>query len=53
VYDSRKNFTRLVLTGPTEWCTGKPQEYDYICRVKWLGDYNWIEVDDKGNLIND
>jgi len=53
VYDSRKDFTRLVLTGPTGWCTGKPEEYNYICRVKWLGDYTWIEVDDEGNSIND
>jgi hypothetical protein len=47
VYDNRKNFTRLTITGPTEWNTGKPQEYEYICRVKWMGDYTWIEVKDE------
>lgn len=47
VYDSRKNFTRLTITGPTEWNTGKPEEYEYICRVKWMGDYTWIEVKDE------
>lgn len=47
VYDNRKNFTRLTITGPTEWNTGKPEEYEYICRVKWMGDYTWIEVKDE------
>lgn len=47
VYDSRKNFTRLTITGPTEWNTGKPEEYEYICRVKWMGDYTWLEVKDE------
>ena len=51
-YDTRKNCTRLVMHGPTEWFTGKPEEYEYICRVKWLGDHSWIEVDDNGNPVN-
>lgn len=50
-YDHRKQFTRLVHHGPTEWFTGCPEEYEYICRVKWLGDYTWAEVDEKGALI--
>lgn len=45
-YDHRKNCTRLVLHGPTEWATAAPEEYEYICRVKWLGDYTWQEVDE-------
>lgn len=51
VFDTKKEFTRLVHHGPTEWCTGPPQEYEYICRVKWLGDHTWIEVDEQGNNI--
>jgi len=51
VYDSRKNFTRLTLTGPFDWSTGKPEEYEYICRIKWLGDYTWQEVDKDGAPI--
>ena len=46
VFDTRKNHTRLVLHGPTEWATGAPKEYEYICRVRWLGDYTWQEVTD-------
>ena len=45
VYDHRKNFTRLTALGPNDWSTSKPQEYEYICPVKWIGDYTWIELD--------
>ncbi len=51
VFDNRKNIPRLVFHGPTEWSTGAPEEYEYICRVKWLGDHSWIEVDEQGNNI--
>ena len=44
LFDSRDNCTRLTLTGPKDWYTGKPEHYEYICQVKWLGDYTWIEV---------
>lgn len=50
-FDNRKQCTRLVMHGPDEWFTGKPEEYDYICRVKWLGDHSWLEVDNEGNPI--
>ena len=51
-YDTRKKCTRLVIHGPSEWATGAPVEYEYICRVKWLGDHTWIEVDGNGNPVN-
>ena len=44
VQDTRKNCTRLVHTGPTDWSTGPPEEYNYITQVQWLGDYTWQEV---------
>lgn len=50
-YDNKKQHTRLVMHGPEEWFTGKPEEYEYVCRVKWLGDHSWIEVDSEGNPI--
>lgn len=52
VFDAEKQFTRLTKTGPDEWFTGKPQSWEYICPVKWLGDHSWIEVDEKGNHVN-
>ncbi len=45
VYDHRVNLTRLTMTGPNDWSVGKPDEYEYITPVKWMGDYTWIEVD--------
>jgi len=50
-HDLRHGGTILVQTGPTEWSTGVPEHYDYVCRVKWLGDYTWVEVDTNGHNI--
>lgn len=47
VFDHRLNGTRLVHTGPNDWSTAAPGDYEYITKVKWLGDYTWIEVDDE------
>ena len=44
VQDTRLSCTRLVHTGPTDWSTGIPPGYQYVCQVKWLGDYTWQEV---------
>ena len=44
VQDHRRGGTRLTHTGPNDWTTGGPNEYEYICQVEWLGDYTWIEV---------
>lgn len=46
LYDTRKQCTRLSINGPNDWSTGKPDSYEYISRVKWLGDHTWIEVED-------
>jgi hypothetical protein len=51
VTDHKKGGTRLTHHGPEDWTTGAPTEYEYICRVKWLGDYTWIEVDTNGNSV--
>ena len=45
VQDHRKNCTRLISHGPNDWATGPAPEWEYICAVKWLGDHNWVEVD--------
>jgi hypothetical protein len=46
LYDTRKNCTRLSIQGPDDWSSSAPAEYEYISRVKWLGDHTWIEVED-------
>jgi hypothetical protein len=47
-HDLRHGGTILVQTGPQDWTTGIPQDWEYVCRVKWLGDYTWVEVDNNG-----
>ncbi len=43
VWDERKEFYRLAMTGPNHWGSSPPAEYKYIMAVKWLGDHTWIE----------
>jgi hypothetical protein len=51
VFDARKNHTLLTQMGPQDWSSSAPDDYNYICRIKWLGDYTWVEVDDQGNPV--
>jgi hypothetical protein len=45
LYDHKKQHTRLIHQGPADWAVGQaPEEWEYICKVKWLGDYTWIEI---------
>ena len=46
VWDTRKQKTILVHMGPTEWSTGAPIDYEYVAKVKFLGDHTWVEVND-------
>jgi hypothetical protein len=46
VQDNRKNCTRLEHLGPSDWSSSPPVEYQYICRIQWLGDHTWKEVDE-------
>ena len=43
-FDNKIDNTRLTHQGPSDWTTGPPDHYTYIAKVKWLGDYTWIEV---------
>jgi hypothetical protein len=44
VFDTRIKGTRLCHTGPNGWNTGIPDDYEYLCAVKQLGDHTWIEI---------
>lgn len=44
VKDTRKNQYILSPTGPNDWFTGKPLNYEYISKVLCLGDFTWQEV---------
>lgn len=45
-WNTIKNYTILTMNGPKDWTVGKPEHYDYITRVKWLGDYTWQEINE-------
>ena len=47
VWDTRKEKTLLVLTGPTSWATGVPENYEYIAQVKYMGDHTWMEINEQ------
>jgi hypothetical protein len=36
----------LVHLGPNDWSTGKPESYEYVTQVKFMGDHTWIEIND-------
>jgi len=40
----------LEIMSAEDWSSGPPENYEYLARVKWLGDFTWIEVDGQGNL---
>ena len=44
--DTKHNCTRLSHLGPEDWSTAPPAEYQYICKVQWLGDYTWKQVNE-------
>jgi hypothetical protein len=51
VFDTRIQKNILSHQGPKDWSSSPPVNYEYITKVKWLGDYTWIEVDDEGNPV--
>jgi len=44
VWETRKQRTLLVLTGPNDWSTGIPESYEYLAQVKYMGDHTWMEI---------
>jgi hypothetical protein len=50
-YDHLKKESILTHLGPSDWTTGAPSHLEYITRIKWLGDYTWIEVNEQGEPV--
>jgi hypothetical protein len=48
-YNHIDKCTILTHNGPDDWSSGPPIHYEYICKVKWLGDYTWVELDKDNN----
>ena len=44
VWHKRHEKNLLVLTGPDDWNTGAPEDYQYLMQVKYMGDHTWQEV---------
>jgi hypothetical protein len=44
VWHKRFEKNLLVHTGPSEWATGIPEDYQYLMQVKYMGDHTWQEV---------
>jgi len=44
VWEQQKQKNLLVMTGPNDWATGIPPNYDYIMQVKYMGDHTWLEI---------
>ena len=51
VWDKRKEKTLLIHSGPTDWSSSAPEDYEYQAQVKYMGDHTWLEVDDEGNSV--
>ena len=52
IYDDNNKIYRLSPVGQHDWTAGAPEHYVYFARVKWLGDYTWIEVNESGEPID-
>jgi hypothetical protein len=46
VWNKRKEKTLLVSLGPNDWSTGTPEDYEYVAKVKFLGDHTWEEINE-------
>jgi hypothetical protein len=51
VWHRRREQTLLVMTGPTEWNTGVPEDYEYLTKVRYMGDHTWLEIDSNGESV--
>ena len=52
VWDKRKQYTLLTQNGPSDWSSSAPEDYEYITRVKYMGDHTWQEINEKGDYVN-
>lgn len=44
VRDKRNDKNILTHTGPNDWTTGAPENYEYLVQVQYLGDHTWMEI---------
>jgi len=51
VWDKRKQYTLLTQNGPNDWSSSAPEDYEYISRIKYMGDHTWLEINEQGDII--
>ncbi len=51
INDTKNQKIVLSHLGPDDWSSGCPEYYLHLAKVKWMGDYSWIEVDNAGNPL--
>ena len=51
VWDKRKQHTILTQNGPNDWSSSAPEDYEYMTRVKYMGDHTWLEINEQGDGI--
>jgi hypothetical protein len=51
VWDTRKQHTLLTQNGPNDWSSSAPEHYEYITRIKYMGDHTWLEINEQGDII--
>ena len=44
VWDTRKQHTILTQMGPHDWSSSAPEDYEYVAKVKYMGDHTWMEI---------
>jgi hypothetical protein len=47
VWEKRKQHTLLTQTGPNDWSSSAPDDYEYMAQVKYMGDHTWLELNEK------
>jgi hypothetical protein len=50
VWDQRKQHTLLTQTGPNDWSSSAPEDYEYLTQVKYMGDHTWLEIIKEENV---
>lgn len=45
VWDKTKQKMLLLATGPNDWTTGAPDNFEYQVQVKYMGDHTWLEIE--------
>jgi hypothetical protein len=45
VWDKRKQHVLLTHTGPNDWSSSAPEDYEYQTQVKYMGDHTWMEIE--------